>query len=202
MQESSLGNTKEELRARYLSKRKKLDQTQFDSLNQKILQQIQKLELSAGLTIHIFLPIKKQFEPDTFAIMKSINDKQPTTRWVTSTVDPRSAGLYHFELDHLTLLKESKWGIPEPIGGYLVPEKEIDLVFIPLLVVDRSGHRVGYGKGYYDRFLVRCRPDIQKVGVSLFEPIEKIADSSTWDIPLDCCVTPQDLHHFNINKES
>lgn len=71
------------------------------------------------------------------------------------------------------------------------------MVLVPLLSFDRRGHRVGYGKGYYDRFLRKCRPDCQKVGLSIFEPIDEISDANENDEPLDAAVTPTATIRFD-----
>ena len=78
-----------------------------------------------------------------------------------------------------------------PVFGYLD-----DLIIVPLLAVDAQGHRVGYGKGFYDRFLSKCRPDCLKVGLNYFEPDERIVDVGEHDIKLDACVTPTEVFCF------
>ena len=67
---------------------------------------------------------------------------------------------------------------------------------MPLLCCDRRGFRVGYGKGFYDKFLSRCRPDCLKIGLSFFEPTEIIADINDYDVKLDYCVTPENRYKF------
>jgi 5-formyltetrahydrofolate cyclo-ligase len=67
---------------------------------------------------------------------------------------------------------------------------------VPLLAYDLKGNRVGYGKGYYDRFLAECRPDALKIGFSYFEPEEQINDTEDFDIPLNYCVTPHRCYEF------
>jgi 5-formyltetrahydrofolate cyclo-ligase len=59
------------------------------------------------------------------------------------------------------------------------------------------GNRIGYGKGFYDRFLNTCRKDVIKVGLSIFEAEEKI-DAESFDVPLDFCVTTKQLYAFGI----
>jgi 5-formyltetrahydrofolate cyclo-ligase len=90
----------------------------------------------------------------------------------------------------------NSWGITEPESGELVSPKCLDMVLVPLLVFDKQGKRVGYGKGFYDRFLSQCRSNVLKVGLSYFKPIEKIGDADTYDIPLDICVTPDEIWYF------
>ena len=84
-----------------------------------------------------------------------------------------------------------------PVDGISVPVEKIDVVFIPLLAFDQKGHRVGYGKGFYDTFLARCRPRTLKVGLSLFEPeLGNIEDVHEKDIALDYGVTPNKVYTF------
>jgi len=90
----------------------------------------------------------------------------------------------------------SEWGIPEPMGGVAVEPTKFDIILIPLLAFDKKGHRVGYGKGFYDRYLALCRPDCLKIGISLFEPVELIEDIESHDIPLDLAVCPSQLYDF------
>lgn len=98
-----------------------------------------------------------------------------------------------------TKLAVNKWRILEPQNGELVAPQKLDAVLIPLLTFDKRGFRVGYGKGFYDKFLKTCRADCPKIGLSLFPPTEKIADAADFDVPLDWCVTPETVFRFNQN---
>ncbi len=90
-------------------------------------------------------------------------------------------------------LMHNDYGIEEPSGGNKVMENEIDLILVPLLAFDKYGFRVGYGKGYYDKFLFQCRKDSIKIGLSYFDPVDEIEDINSFDIPLNYCVTPRKL---------
>lgn len=94
------------------------------------------------------------------------------------------------------LLQPNKWGIPEPFDTDYITPKNIATIIVPLLCFDQNGQRVGYGKGYYDRFLSRCSPRCKAIGVSCFEPIEKIEDAEVTDVPLDIVVTPKGVYTF------
>ena len=74
---------------------------------------------------------------------------------------------------------------------------QIEVVFVPVLALDKRGHRVGYGKGFYDRFLAQCSAQVIKVGLSFFEPISEIKDTDKFDIPLDYAVTPSTVFKFS-----
>ena len=93
-------------------------------------------------------------------------------------------------------LKPNQWGIMEPTSTSYVNPKNIATIVIPLLCFDQRGHRVGYGKGYYDRFLSRCIPRCKTIGVSCFAPVDRIEDTETTDVPLGIVVTPQQVHSF------
>ncbi len=72
----------------------------------------------------------------------------------------------------------------------------IDVVFIPLLSFDYKGNRVGYGKGYYDRFLLNCKEECLKIGLSFFEEEQCVFDVEDTDISLDFCVTPKQVYQY------
>jgi len=90
----------------------------------------------------------------------------------------------------------SEWGIPEPVGGMIMEPASFDVILVPLVAFDKNGHRVGYGKGFYDRYLALCRPDCLKIGISLFEPVELIEDVESHDIPLDLAISPSLVYDF------
>lgn len=94
-----------------------------------------------------------------------------------------------------TVYDTNTWGITEPRGEQILPASAIDLVFAPLLVFDQKGYRLGYGKGYYDRFLSNCT-DAAIIGFSYFEPIREIADTHEFDLPLTIGITPDKLYEF------
>ena len=95
-----------------------------------------------------------------------------------------------------TLLKENELGIAEPQSGIQINENQIEVVFIPLLCFDKSGHRVGYGGGYYDRFLKKCPKNTVKIGLSFFDPIQKISDINITDVRMNFCLTPKKIYEF------
>jgi 5-formyltetrahydrofolate cyclo-ligase len=64
------------------------------------------------------------------------------------------------------------------------------------LAFDKKGHRVGYGKGFYDKFLTECKPKIINIGLSFFVPEELISDVLESDVILDYCVTPSGVYEF------
>ena len=181
--------TKRELRKIYLEKRLQLTEAEYDNLSQRICRQFfNRLDLTNVKVVHLFLPIKKNKEPNTWFITERLRSDYPTIKIsIPKIVDEQ---LFNYYLDSDCILEENKWGISEPIKGNLTESKEIDLVLVPLLAFDKENHRVGYGKGYYDRFLKQCRTDSKKIGLSFFHAVEKIDDVNEHDLALDAFIIP------------
>lgn len=147
--------------------------------------------------LHLFLSMPGKGEIDTRPLIERLWRGFPGIALVVPRVDPAADRLEHLEYGSETELRTSDWGIDEPVGGETVGEDEIDMVLVPLLAFDRRGYRVGHGKGYYDRFLARCRADAPKIGLSLFGPVGTIADTHAGDVSLDYCVTPEKMWNFD-----
>jgi 5-formyltetrahydrofolate cyclo-ligase len=193
---------KADLRKYYLAERKKLSEDQLLSNSQAICNGFVNWftqefnQFSSILSIHCFLPIEKQKEVDTYLIIEHLRSQYSYIQIIISRVRIVDYSLENFVWNEHLQLQKNAWGIPEPIRGDRFPAEKIDLVLIPLLIFDQLGHRVGYGKGFYDRFLAECRPKTLKVGLSLFEPIPAITDTTEHDIRLDVCITPEQLWSF------
>ena len=187
---------KEDLRNIYKQKRKTLSLQSIEKYNDLILINFQKLILPSIECVHTYLSSLKLGEPETANIIKYLEFKNPLLRVVIPKVDIHSGNMTHYHYNKGVEIIKNKYGIDEPKDGNQIDEAEIDLVLIPLLAFDTSGYRVGFGKGYYDKFLCRCRKDVIKVGLSFFEPVEKIEDVTGYDIPLDICVTPKENFIF------
>ena len=161
---------KQELRKIYKQKRKKLSAFEIDCCQENIYQQVFKIDFRKINTIHIFLSIERLLEVNTNPIIDFLLLKNKTV--VVSVSDFSKNTLTHFLFDRKTKLKVSSYGIPEPVNGIEIDAEKIDLVFVPLLISDEKNCRVGYGKGFYDRFLSECRSDVKTIGLNFFKPID------------------------------
>ena len=187
--------TKSQLRQRYRARRAALSEIAYRQKNQQLAERLLAAHDFAG-TVHCFLPNKRQREVDTWPIIHRLWTL-PTVRVLAPRCLRSGNELSHHVLTSDTRLEDNRWGIPEPVDGQECPASSIDWVLVPLLIFDRRGHRVGYGKGFYDRFLAGCRPDARKVGLSLFAPVARVDDVNSEDIPLDAVVTPDQVWNFN-----
>jgi len=189
--------TKAELRKIYLSKRSSLSSEERASKSRQIRDLFFKnVDLSSVNYLHCFIPIEKFNEIDTHLIFERLWSDHPRLKTVVPRVSSVTGELQSLSFNGETELSESSWDIREPIHQDLVDASEIDIVLVPLLCFDLSGHRVGYGKGYYDRFLALCRDDCRKVGLSYFPPVESIDDVNVHDMTLDLCVTSDEVYSF------
>lgn len=189
---------KSELRKLYLSKRKAISTEQISIKSQQITNLFfQCFDFLGIKKIHIFLPIVKQNEINTWLIIRYLQENFSKINIVIPKVIPEKSELENYLLDEKSLT-ENHWGILEPSGESQekIQPKQIDLVIIPLLIFDKNGNRVGYGKGFYDRFLQQCNPETLKIGVCLDEPIETIEDINKFDVKMDFCITTNKIYKF------
>jgi 5-formyltetrahydrofolate cyclo-ligase len=177
-----------ELRKLYKQKRKELSEDTIMKLQEKMYAQIFQLDFSESQNIHVFLPIERQKEINTYPIIAFLRSKSKNI--IVSKSDFNTATLTHFILEKDTELSINEYGIPEPVNAKEIDVKDIDLVFVPLLISDENRYRVGYGKGFYDRFLSLCKPSVKTIGLNFFEPIKEISDINEFDVPLDIMITP------------
>lgn len=185
---------KKELRNHYKTKRQQLSNDHITTASIAIANNLLSIPIWSHSNYHLFLSILEQKEVDTSPVLSILQGKDK------NIVLPKvitAHTLEHFLLTDQTVLKKNKWNIPEPTGGITVPVSQLDVVFIPLLAFDRHGNRVGYGKGFYDRFLTQCNAKVIKVGLSFFEAETQITDVQESDIPLDYAVTPKQVYSFS-----
>lgn len=188
---------KNKIRKQTLAQRKALSKQEFWQLNDDILSEIEKIDWSIYRYVHLFLPIKENNEIDTFEIISYFKNHYPELKIVIPRTDFSDLTMESILFDHeYTILQKNKFNIPEPVYGEIVSEKLLDVVLIPLLAFDTEGNRIGYGGGFYDRFLNKCRKNCIKIGLSLFAPLTQNIDSEQYDIKLDICITPGKTYFF------
>ena len=185
---------KKELRAKYKALRNQLSENDLENLSLAIANEVLKLPIWKNTYFHIFLPITEHKEVNTEFILHLLSGKDKEI--IVSKSDFESRKMIHFLLTDNTKIKKNEYNIPEPVDGIEVPTSKIDVVFVPLLAFDKAGHRAGYGKGFYDKFLAECLPETIKIGLSFFEAEASIDDVFENDIRLDYCVTPNGSYQF------
>lgn len=185
---------KSEIRSLFKSKRKELSPYDIS----RISSQVQALVMNSlqfhGKYISLYLPIEKQREINTYGLLEDIVMQGGYPVISKSNFSDHSLSLYLYEGSAQLAL--SSFGIPEPKYGRMVPEAKLDYVFVPLIALNQKGHRVGYGKGFYDRLLAKCNQNCVFIGLSLFDEFTEITDLHADDVPLHLCFTPNGMYDF------
>lgn len=173
---------KSELRVLFKSKRQLLTPGELDRISREMCHEALRTYQLEGKTISLFLPIERHHEINTYELLERSISIGAIVALPVSNFD--TGELTHLRYTESSVLQLNHYGIPEPESGERITPAQFDLVFVPLLVADKAGYRVGYGKGFYDRFLKNCSPTCKFVGLSIFEPIEQISDIHENDIQL------------------
>lgn len=189
---------KEDIRALYKEKRAALSIHLKEKLDDLLLIQFQQLEIDIPSLIMTYSPIKQLNEYDPQTITDYCYFKNPGQQlfYPVMVESKNSPKIISVIVDDETVFKTNQYGIEEPLEGIDMFPTEIDLVIVPLICFDKKGNRVGYGKGYYDRFLKQCRKDCLKIGFSYFDPIDQIDDINKYDVKLDYGITPDAIYQF------
>ncbi|MEQ9373595.1 MAG: 5-formyltetrahydrofolate cyclo-ligase [Imperialibacter sp.] len=181
---------KQALRKQYLDKRKALSYQEWQAACDSLFDQVKaNKELIGRGPVHIFLPIEKFKEVDTWPIIRWL--WREGIRTMTSLTDIEQGTLSHVWFDDKTHFNTSKWGIPEPVYTPPADPSLCTVIFVPLLVADKHGNRIGYGKGFYDGFLSSISPATGKVGLSLLPILEEIHEAEQHDVKLDMVLAPE-----------
>lgn len=185
---------KKELRKKYKDLRQQLSAAELEDRSLAIANRLLQLDVWEQTYFHLYLTIEEQQEVDTEFILQILAGKDKEIVVAKSNFD--TLEMTNYLLTDATKFQKNQYNIYEPVDGIEVPTAKIDVVFVPLLAYDTKGNRVGYGKGFYDRFLAKCKADVIKIGLSFFEPEESIDDVFEADIRLDYCITPTNVYSF------
>lgn len=187
---------KKNLRAIYLLKRQQLSQYEsniaFDFFYNIL---IKKIDFTAINNIATYLPIEKFAEIDALKITQKLQQQYPVLKIYVPKINVNNTMEFYL-LNKNTNFAKNKWGVKEPVNQKAIPPINIQALIIPLLCFTPNGNRVGYGKGFYDNYLKRCHPNVLKIGLSYFEPINLIIDVNPNDVPLTWCITPTTVYEF------
>lgn len=178
----------------FLEKRKNLTNKEILIWDDLILIQFQKLNLKAISCIANFYPMEKNKEPNTLLLVEYLKAMIPNLQIVYPVVDTSQSNINFYKESEK--LQQNNWGIYEPVASEKVEPLSIDAILVPLIGFDLKGNRIGYGKGFYDKFFENYPKHRPRIGVSYFEPISKIEDTHEFDVPLTHCITPWNHYEF------
>ncbi len=186
--------TKSELRLFYKRRRAELSGEFIESESLAIANKLLNLNIWNYSFYHLFLSISEHKEINTDYILNILSGKDKNI--IISKTNFETIEMTHYLLTDSTIIKKNSHLIPEPVDGIEISTDKIEVVFVPLLGFDKQGHRIGYGKGFYDKFLSECQTETIKIGLSFFESEERIEGVFDSDVALNYCVTPQTVYTF------
>lgn len=183
---------KRSIRAQFLAERKSLSQAQRDKLSEQVQAKFLQSALFADAKfLALYSAIHNEVLTDVVARCALESGKR--------VVYPRVAG-EHLEFIEITALDDlvpGSFGVSEPAGVNRVPLTTLDLVVVPGVVFDRAGHRLGYGRGFYDRALHECRTDCMMVGFAYtFQVVDALPIVEEHDRALSVLMTEQETLNF------
>jgi 5-formyltetrahydrofolate cyclo-ligase len=189
--------TKKELRTLYRQKRADLSEKERLRMDDLLLIQFQQLEIQYDVhTLLSYWPLQQHTEVNTHLMTDYLHFRMPGLQLAYPVSNFSDHSIQPLLVNDDTHFKLNEYGIAEPVDGVAIDPMELGMVFVPLLAFDTKGYRVGYGKGFYDRFLARCSDDIIKIGFSFFEPVAAVSDIDQFDIPLTFGITPNKIYAF------
>lgn len=187
---------KQEARNLFRKKRDEIaitDKIKWDDL---LLIQFQSLQIPFIDYVLSFYPIEQHNEVNTFLITDYLHFRNPNLTICYPRSNAEDCTMQAIICNADSIFEANAWNIPEPIDTEIAEPGLLDLIIIPMLSFDLKGNRVGYGKGYFDRYLKQCREDCIKIGFSYFDPLDSVDDANEFDVPLDLCLTPQRIYVF------
>lgn len=179
-------------RERFLAFRKALSPADHVTRSAALVARMKTLpELLGAETVHLYWPLLDRREVDLGPLIDWLqaSGKQIVLPVVdTFTGAPR---LRHVRFEASMTLQVNQWGIHEPLGGKSVPLEYIDVVVVPALGAGRNGHRIGYGKGYYDAFLRTI--DAPTLCPIYRECLAAYIPAEAHDVALDVLITEDEI---------
>lgn len=180
---------KAQLRNEALARRKNLPAQARARLSRRLASEGARLaRLRNASVVSVFHPIRE--EPDTLALLTLLESEGFATALPVVVGPGRHLDFRLWRPGDAVRVRGM--GISEPLASS--PLVEPDLLFVPLACFDRSGHRIGYGAGYYDRSLERLRAmkDVFAVGVAYGVCEVDAAPHEAHDQPLDVILTERE----------
>jgi 5-formyltetrahydrofolate cyclo-ligase len=185
---------KSDARKELLAKRKNLTASECLKWDDLLLIQFQKLDWSNINCVANFYPLENHNEPNSLLFSRFLKLMIPGIQMVYPVVNTVSGTMQFYKESED--IRFNEWGIAEPTSTEMVEPSSIDVVIVPLIGFDLRGQRIGYGKGFYDKYFENYPKHRPRIGVCFFEPLSKIEDTHEFDVPLTHCITPWNSYEF------
>lgn len=184
---------KQKLKIKILEKRNSLSEKEVLEKSKKIIKNLKSLK-EFKQAKNILFYVSFNHEVDTQEIIKELLKTKEKNIIVPYTIK-KNPNLFLSEIKDFVELEPKTFGILEPKEKYIreFNKDKLDLVIVPGIVFDRKAHRIGYGYGYYDRFLKTIKKEIIKIGLAFdFQIVDKIPEEKH-DVSLNIIVTEKEI---------
>ncbi|MCH5212481.1 MAG: 5-formyltetrahydrofolate cyclo-ligase [Oscillospiraceae bacterium] len=182
--------SKDEIRAAIKAKRRALSDIDIKTKSKRITDNLLSLScFSEAVTVMTYLSAFK--EPDTSEIIDYLyKSGRKIVVPISNTADYTITPSYLPSPDNLV---RGAYGISEPSECIIADINDIDIALIPGIAFDLRGMRVGFGKGYYDRFLERFEGI--KIGMCYDFQMLKFVPASEHDVKMDIIITEKRIYN-------
>jgi 5-formyltetrahydrofolate cyclo-ligase len=182
---------KDKIRKEINEKRKKLDLFHKHKFDRKIFEVLLQLpEWKSAKNILMY--VSHSYEVDTHMIIRTHIDEKNIIVPKSNKIDNT---LVLHKINTFNDLKKGNYNILEPVSHTkTIPAKNIDLAIVPGVAFDLKGHRIGYGKAYYDKLLPKL--NCKKIGLAYSLQIVDNIPAEKHDEPVDLLITEDRTHVF------
>ncbi len=186
-------NTKEKLRKKYITKRQDLSSTTINKKSSIITDKLDSyIQKNFHKNIMIFVSFRNEIR--THSLIKkwlTESEKNVYVPYINRVNDQMNISkIEDFEKD----LEHGVYNILEPTEEVKNKDKfyDLDIIVVPGLVFSKEGYRIGYGRGYYDKFLSQITNEVEKVGIVFSEFVFDGLPIDHHDIPVDFIITEKE----------
>ena len=179
------------VRAETLQRRDELAQEVRTALSRRIINSVASWIQNEGFdAVMLYLSMKSEVE--TFGLLDILLHQEK--RVCAPAVDTHRLELTPRQIrDVKTELVRHRYGLLEPHAACpIFPISQLQLIIVPGIAFDSNGYRLGYGKGFYDRFLAKC-PKVVRIGLAYHTQIVEDTYPQTWDIPVHYIFTEKGI---------
>lgn len=188
--------TKDLIRKEKTTWRKALSTEEINLKSTQILQLVRTyFSFQETQNIHLFFSIPNRNEINTWLLWDFLKTIISPTQCYTSIVDTTTQTLRHVQLSENVSWEYDSFNIPIPKEKQFVDSPKLDIIFVPLLAFNEKNHRIGYGKGHYDRFLSAYSKKTICIGLA-FDGLRADFEAEKHDIPLSYIVTEKAIQYI------
>lgn len=182
-----ISKEKKALRARLLDIRMDMNAETWSRRSKQIVDELKQLpEFLKAERIHCYVSMNQRHEIETHSLIQELLNENKKV--IVPVTNFEEGTLQHIPLESWNELNENKWGILEPKSSTPY-QGEFDVILVPLLAADKKFNRLGYGKGFYDRFL--SSTNATKIGLLFHEYLMNQIPVDDHDEKLDILITDE-----------